>query len=93
MKLTQLAVAAVALGVAVGAAAQTATAERKAAARQKWESMTPEQKTEAKQKIKVRWESMTPEEQAAAKKRFGERHPRAAAKLAEKHKEAASAAK
>lgn len=91
MKLKNLVIAAVAAGLAIGAVAQTAAPEKRAAARQKWESMTPEQKAEAKQKMKARWESMTPEQQAAAKKRFGERHPPAAAKLTEK--EAAPATK
>ncbi|MFY9510771.1 MAG: DUF3106 domain-containing protein [Rubrivivax sp.] len=63
------------------------------AAKKKWDSMTPEEQAAAKEKAKAKWDSMTPEEQAAAKKRFAEKRPRAAKKMAEKEAGAASAAK
>ncbi len=58
-------------------------ADRRAAAKEKWDNMTPEQKAAAKEKMKERWDSMTPEQQAAAKKRMAERHPRAAGRRAD----------
>lgn len=64
--------------------AHAATDEQKAAAKQKWESMSPDEKAAAKEKAKAKWDSMSPEEQAAAKKKFAEKHPRAAKKAAEK---------
>ncbi len=83
---------ALAAGLAVAPLARAAaTDEQRAAMKQKWDSMTPEQKAAAKEKAKAKWESMTPEEQAAAKKRFAERHPRAAARMAEKAHAGASA--
>lgn len=78
------------LGFAAGA--QTATPDQKAANKARWDAMTPEQKAEARQKAKAKWDTMTPDEQAAAKKRFHEKHPHAAAKMAEKQKDAAAAA-
>lgn len=86
MKRASAMVAAVCAALTVGAAAQPATAEHRAAAKQRWESMTPEQKAAVKEKAKTKWEAMTPEEQAAAKKRFSEKHPRATAKFADKQK-------
>jgi hypothetical protein len=68
-----------------------ASAEQRAAAKAKWDAMTPEQREAAKTKAKARWESMTPEEQAAAKKRFAEKHPAAAARMAGQQHPAASA--
>jgi len=73
-------------GLTLVSTAHAATDEQKAAAKQKWESMTPEEKAAAKEQAKAKWDSMTPEEQAAAKKK----HPRAA-KMAEKKKEEAAA--
>jgi hypothetical protein len=96
-KLTSAVFVAVAVAVSLtfGSAVQAATDEQKAAGRErvkaKWESMTPEEKAAAKEKAKTKWDSMTPEQQAAAKKRFAERHPRAAAKVADKQQAAASA--
>ncbi len=85
-------VLALAAGLACTLPARAATEEQRAAAvKEKWDSMTPEQKAAAREKAKAKWDSMTPEEQAAAKKRFAERHPRAAARMAEKHPGAASA--
>ena len=80
----------VAIGCASGAAlAQTPTPDQQAAVKDKLRSMTPEQKAEAKAK----WDAMTPEEQAAAKKRFAEKHPRAAKRMADRQQGAASASK
>jgi len=73
-------------------AARAAGDDQRAAMKQKWESMTPEEKAAAKEKAKAKWESMTPEQQEAAKKRFAEKRPRAAARMAEKHSGAAASA-
>ena len=88
------------LGVATSAGAQqpagTAAAspspERRAAMKEKWDAMTPEQKAAAKERARQKWDAMTPEEQAAAKQRFAEQRPRAAARMADKRQQAASAA-
>ena len=58
------------------------TDEQKAAAKQKWESMTPEEKAAAKDQAKAKWDAMAPEQHAAAKKRFAKEHPRLAARMA-----------
>jgi hypothetical protein len=67
---------------------QSLTPEQKTAAdqeaRAKWDAATPEQKAAARAKAKARWESATPEQKAAAQKKFEQRHPDAAAKIAEK---------
>lgn len=83
---------ALAAGLAFTPLARAAGDEQRAAMKDKWESMTPEQKAAAKEKAKAKWDAKTPEEQAAAKKRFAENHPRAAARMAEKHKEGAASA-
>ena len=85
-------IALVIASLGLAAAAHAATPEQKAAVKEKWESMTPEEKAAAKEKAKAKWDAMSPEEQAAAKKRFAEKHPRAAAKAAEKQKDAADTA-
>ncbi len=77
-------------GFSLATVAQAATAEQKAEMKQKWASMTPEQKAAAKEKANAKWDSMSPEEQAAAKQKFAAKHPRAAAKAAEKQKAAAA---
>jgi predicted Fe-S protein YdhL (DUF1289 family) len=65
-------------------------AERKAAAKEKWDSMTPEEKAAAKDKAKAKWDAMSPEE----KKAFLKEHPRLAARMAkQKDDGAASTAK
>lgn len=71
--------------------AHAATDAQREAAREKWQSMTPEEQAAAKEKMKQKWQSMTPEQQEAAKKRFAERHPDAAKRLQEKKDGAASA--
>ncbi len=82
-----------AAGLAFAPLARAASEEQRAAAlKERWDAMTPEQKAAAKEKARARWESMTPEEQAAAKKRFAERHPRAAARMADRQKEGAASA-
>lgn len=58
--------------------------QRREAAKERWERMTPEQREAAKAKARERWNDMTPEEQAAAKKRMAERHPDAAGKIADR---------
>jgi predicted Fe-S protein YdhL (DUF1289 family) len=90
---TRLIVTTALLALASGFSHAAPDAERRAAAKEKWESMTPEQKAAAKEKMKERWDSMTPEQQAAAKKRMAERHPRAAGRHADNAAPAASAAK
>jgi hypothetical protein len=75
-------IAAVMTALPLAGAAQNADTDRRAAARAKWESMSPEEKEAAKAKARARWDSMSPEEQAAAKKRFAERHPAAAQRRA-----------
>ncbi|MFN7725303.1 MAG: DUF3106 domain-containing protein [Rubrivivax sp.] len=87
---TTLIVTAALLALAGPLAHASPDADRRAAAKEKWDKMTPEQKAAAKEKMKERWDNMTPEQQAAAKKRMAERHPRAAERRAEG---AASAAK
>lgn len=67
-----------------------ASDEQRAAAREKYKNMTPEEKAAAKEKMKEKWDSMSPEEQEAAKKRFAEKHPRAAKRLEEKKKDGAT---
>jgi predicted Fe-S protein YdhL (DUF1289 family) len=37
------------------------------------QSVTPEERAAARERMKARWESMTPEEREAAKKRLAER--------------------
>jgi hypothetical protein len=94
MKTTLLAVLAVAIGsLSFAATAETPTPEKRAAMKAKVDSMTPEEKAAAKEKAKAKWDAMSPDEQAAAKKKFSEKHPRAAAKAAEKQKDAAAPAK
>ncbi len=94
MKTTLLAALAVVIGsVGFTPHAQTATPEQRAAMKAKYDAMTPEEKAAAKEKAKAKWDAMSPEEQAAAKKKFAEKHPRAAAKAAEKQKDAAAPAK
>lgn len=83
-KTTLTALVLAAFAAATFAPAHAAGDGQRAAAKEKWDSMTPEQKAAAKEKAKEKWESMTPEEQAAAKKRFAERHPKAAARMADK---------
>ena len=73
--------------VALGPVAHAATDVQRAAAKQKFESMTPEEKAAAKEKMKAKWDAMTPEQQAEAKKHFAARHPGAAARMAEKQTE------
>jgi hypothetical protein len=75
-----------------GTAAASPSPERRAAMKEKWDAMTPEQKAAAKDKARQKWDAMTPEQQAAAKQRFAEKHPRAAARMADKRQQAASAA-
>ncbi len=72
-------------GLGLASAAHAADASDKAAAKAKWESMSPAEKTAAKEQAKAKWDAMTPEQQAEAKKK----HPRAA-HMAEKKKEAAA---
>lgn len=79
---------ALAAACSVHAADAPQGAAAKAELREKWESMTPEQKASARAAAKEKWDSMTPEQQAAAKQRFSERHPRAAARAAESAKAA-----
>jgi hypothetical protein len=71
------------------------TSEQEAAARDKaadkWKAMTPAQKAATKDAARSRWESMSPEEKAQAKKNLQDRHPAAAAKMAEKRKSVESA--
>lgn len=69
------------------------SAEQRAAMKQKWDSMSPEEKAAARERMKQKWDSMSPEEQAAAKKRFAERHPRAAGRLADRPAAASAAAR
>jgi len=64
-----------------------ATDDQRAAMKQKWESMTPEERAAAKEKMKAKWESMTPEE----KKDFAQKHPQAA-RMAARHREGAASA-
>lgn len=89
---TALIVAATGLATLAPVAHAQPNEQRREAAKERWEKMTPEQRAAAKEKMKERWENMTPEQQAAAKKRFAERHPEAAAKAAEKKGGAAAAA-
>lgn len=80
----------VALSASLGLAGVARAADDAPAAKQKWASMSPEEKAAAKEKAKANWDAKTPEEQAAAKKQFAEKHPKAAAKMAEKKKEEAA---
>jgi hypothetical protein len=61
------ALAALAVGVAFSAPLHAATDAEKAAAKAKYDAMTPEEQAAAKAKAKSAYESMTPEEKAAAK--------------------------
>lgn len=66
------------LGSLTNAYAQEATsADKGAAAKAKWESLTPEEraklKAEFKEKAKEKWDAMTPEEREAAKAKFKEK--------------------
>jgi len=79
---------AVAAGLGLASVSYAATAEQKAAVKEKWASKTPEEKAAAKEKAKAQWDAMTPEQQADAKKK----HPRMA-KRAEKRKDDAAATK
>lgn len=71
---------ALAAGAFAAPFAMAATDAQKDAAKEKWQSLTPEQQAEKKAQAKAKWDSMTPEQQAEAKKRMAERHPQAAAK-------------
>lgn len=42
--------------------------------RQRWQSMTPEQRTAAKAKLKARMEKMTPEQRERLRQRMQEKH-------------------
>lgn len=75
------------LGGSIGAWAQSPGETKQPTLREKWASMTPEQKAAAK----ARWEAKTPAEKAEAKRRFAAQHPQAAARMAERQKDAASA--
>jgi len=78
--------------LSIGCAAGTAIAQTpdpQAAGMGKLRSMTPEDK----EKVRAKWDAKTQEEQAAAKKRFADKHPRAAKKMAERQEAAASASK
>lgn len=59
-------------------------ADRRAAAKEKWAAMSPDEKAAAKKKAREKWDSMTPEQKAAVKKRLADRNPELAAKMAEK---------
>jgi hypothetical protein len=70
--------AALFMGISIPAFSQTApAADKKAEAKAKWESLTPEQretlKAEFKEKAKEKWDAMTPEEREAAKAKFKEK--------------------
>ncbi|MCK7498982.1 MAG: hypothetical protein MZW92_57040 [Comamonadaceae bacterium] len=78
-----------ALPLAAGAqGAQGIDPERREALREKWQSMTPEQRAAAREKIRERRESKTPEQREAAKDRAGMRRddltPEQRAKLRER---------
>lgn len=55
------------------APAQAPDAERREALREKWQSMTPEQRAAAREKLRERREAMTPQQQADARERRQER--------------------
>lgn len=77
----------------IGAHAQTATTVPATTASERLKSMSPEERAAAKEKAKARWDSMSPEEQEAAKKRFAEKRPRLAERMAKKQGSAASSPK
>lgn len=64
-----------AAGLLLSTAVHAEPEDRRAAAKERFASMTPEERAAAKEKMRKRWDSMTPEQQAAAKQRFKERHP------------------
>ncbi|MFY8000152.1 MAG: hypothetical protein ACOVSW_16275 [Candidatus Kapaibacteriota bacterium] len=89
------------MGISIPTFSQTAAPsdDKKAAAKAKWESLTPEQrenlKAEFKEKAKEKWDAMPPEEREAAKAKFKEKAkekyknatPEEKAKMKEKMKE------
>jgi hypothetical protein len=92
--------AGIVVGIAFSAPVHAATDAEKAAAKAKYDAMTPEEQAAAKAKAKSAYESMTPEEKAAAKAKAKAKwdamtpEEQAAAKkrYAEKHRKTAAAA-
>ncbi|MBC7734928.1 MAG: DUF3106 domain-containing protein [Bacteriovorax sp.] len=74
------ALVALSTGLFALAPVHAATEEHREAMKEKWQNMTPAEKSAAKEKMRARYDAMPPEQQAAAKKRFAERHPMAAEK-------------
>lgn len=80
-----------AAGLLLASAVHAEPEDRRAAMKERFANMTPEQKAAAKEKMRKRWESMTPEQQAAAKQRFKERHPDGGRRMIERQQDGEAA--